>query len=91
MQKSYFQHTVQRSYFQHTVYRSKFQPTEERSIYQKTKFKHKKGTVLIWPSGITHFHRGNPPMSDKYIATGWFQADTGQFNEHIIDWTKVKR
>ena len=22
----------------------------------------------------THLHRGNPPMSDKYIATGWYQG-----------------
>jgi len=57
---------------------------ETEFLYQQKKFKPQKGTVLIWPSGITHFHRGNPPMTDKYIATGWFQADTGQFNEHIM-------
>ena len=25
----------------------------------------------------THLHRGNPPMSDKYIATGWWQGNIG--------------
>jgi len=33
----------------------------------------KAGTVLIFPAGWTHTHRGNPVYScDKYIATGWY-------------------
>ena len=50
---------------------------ETEFLYQKLKVKPKKGTVLIWPSSYTHLHRGNPPMSDKYIATGWYQGNSG--------------
>ena len=47
---------------------------ETEFLYQKTRVKPKKGTLAIWPAGITHPHRGNPPYSnDKYIATGWFE------------------
>ena len=41
-------------------------------LYQKKKFRPNKSSLLVWPSGFTHQHRGNPPLSnDKYIATGW--------------------
>ena len=50
---------------------------ETEFLYQKRKVKPKKGTILIWPGGYTHLHRGNPPMSDKYIATGWWQGNIG--------------
>ena len=42
----------------------------------------KKGTVLIWPGSYTHLHRGNPPMTDKYIATGWYQGNIGLQTVH---------
>ncbi len=48
---------------------------ETEFLYQKKKFKPTEGTVMIWPGSYTHLHRGNPPMSVKYIATGWFQSD----------------
>ena len=39
---------------------------------QHKKIKPTKNTGLIWPGGLTHFHRGNPPYSnDKYVLTGW--------------------
>ena len=50
---------------------------ETEWLYQKRKVKPKKGTVCIWPGGYTHLHRGNPPMSSKYIATGWYQGNIG--------------
>ena len=50
---------------------------ETEFLYQKRKIKPEKGTVVIWPGGYTHLHRGNPPMSDKYIATGWYQGSIG--------------
>ena len=50
---------------------------ETEFLYQKRKIKPEKGTVLIWPGSYTHLHRGNPPMSDKYIATGWYQGSIG--------------
>ena len=55
---------------------------ETEFLYQKRKVKPKKGTILIWPGGYTHLHRGNPPMSDKYIATGWYQGNIGLQQVH---------
>jgi len=60
---------------------------ETEFLYQQKKVKPKKGTVVIWPGGYTHMHRGNPPMEDKYIATGWLQSNNG-FGEKLIN---VKR
>jgi len=57
---------------------------ETEFLYQQKKIKPKKGTVVIWPGGFTHPHRGNSPMSDKYIATGWFQPDQGSLREHMF-------
>ena len=32
----------------------------------------KKGSLVLWPSDLTHLHVGIPSMNDdKYIATGW--------------------
>ena len=50
---------------------------ETEFLYQKYKIKPTKGTVVIWPGSYTHVHRGNPPMSDKYIATGWYTGSMG--------------
>ena len=50
---------------------------ETEWLYQQRKIKPEKGTVCIWPGAFTHLHRGNPPMSDKYIATGWYQGNIG--------------
>ena len=55
---------------------------ETEFLYQKRKIKPEKGTVVIWPGGYTHLHRGNPPMSDKYIATGWYQGNIGLKQVH---------
>ena len=46
---------------------------ETEFLYQKKRYRPKTGTVLIWPAGMTHVHRGNTVFThDKYIATGWF-------------------
>ncbi len=46
---------------------------ETEFLYQKLRVNPKQGTLLIWPAGFTHTHRGNPVYSkNKYIATGWF-------------------
>ena len=50
---------------------------ETEWLYQQRKIKPTKGTVCIWPGSFTHLHRGNPPMSEKYIATGWYQGSIG--------------
>jgi hypothetical protein len=45
---------------------------ETELLYYHKRFAPKAGTVLIFPAGYTHTHRGNPPLSnDKYIITGW--------------------
>lgn len=45
---------------------------ETEFLYQSLRIKPKQGTLLIWPAGFTHTHRGNPPLSNpKYVVTGW--------------------
>jgi hypothetical protein len=47
---------------------------ETEFLYQSMRVAPKKGTLVIWPAGFSHMHRGNPPLSgEKYIMTGWFQ------------------
>ena len=39
---------------------------------QRKRFKPKTNMGLIWPGGVTHFHRGLPPYSnEKLVLTGW--------------------
>jgi hypothetical protein len=47
---------------------------ETEFLYQKRRITPKRGSVVIWPAGFTHTHRGNPPLSgDKFIVTSWIQ------------------
>ena len=48
---------------------------ETEFLYQKQKIKPKAGRVIIFPGSFTHLHRGNPPYSTKYIATGWLASN----------------
>jgi hypothetical protein len=50
---------------------------ETEFLYQQLKIKPVKGRIVIWPGSFTHLHRGNPPMSNKYIATGWYAGAQG--------------
>jgi hypothetical protein len=44
-------------------------------LFQGVTIKPKTGTFVVWPAGVTHPHRGNPPYSNsKYILTGWLHA-----------------
>lgn len=46
---------------------------ETEFLYQKRRIKPTKGTVVIWPAGMTHVHKGNTVFTqDKYIITGWY-------------------
>lgn len=55
---------------------------ETEFLQQGIKFAPKKGTLVIWPAGFTHPHRGNPVYDkDKYIATGWFEFYDQPFYE----------
>jgi len=45
---------------------------ETEFLYQNKRIKAVEGTLVIWPAGFTHVHRGNPPIGqDKYILTSW--------------------
>jgi len=45
---------------------------ETEFLYYPKRIKPTKGTLVLFPSGLTHTHRGNPPISNsKYIITGW--------------------
>lgn len=45
-------------------------------LYQGVKVQPKAGRLVLWPSGITHPHRGNPVYKgNKYICTGWYTYD----------------
>jgi len=47
---------------------------ETEWLYQSMRVQPTEGTVVLWPAGYTHPHRGNPPLSEtKYIATGWYE------------------
>lgn len=47
---------------------------ETEFLYLHKRIKPKAGTLVIFPSGFTHTHRGNPPLSnEKYILTGWLE------------------
>ena len=47
---------------------------ETEFLYQQRRINPTKNTMVLWPAGFTHPHRGNPVYGDvsKYIATGWF-------------------
>ena len=48
---------------------------ETEFLYQLKRIKATKGTLVIFPAGYTHVHRGNTPFSgEKYIMTGWLEA-----------------
>ena len=50
-----------------------FEGGETKFFYQKRRIKPTTGTVVIWPAGYTHTHRGNLVLKGtKYIITGWF-------------------
>jgi hypothetical protein len=46
---------------------------ETEFLYQRRRIRPTRGTVVIWPAGYTHVHKGNTVFSqDKYILTGWY-------------------
>jgi hypothetical protein len=46
---------------------------ETEFFHQRRRIKPTAGTVVIWPAGFTHTHKGNTVLTqDKYILTGWY-------------------
>lgn len=46
---------------------------ETEFLHQRCRIKAEKGKCVMFPSGFTHCHRGNPPLTTtKYIVTGWY-------------------
>ncbi len=46
---------------------------ETEFFYQKRRIEPSTGTVVIWPGGFTHTHKGNLVLKGtKYVITGWF-------------------
>jgi hypothetical protein len=47
---------------------------ETEFLYQTVRIPARQGTLVIWPAGYTHVHRGNPPLDgEKYLLTGWVE------------------
>jgi hypothetical protein len=47
---------------------------ETEWLYQGVRIPATQGTLVVWPAGYTHAHRGNPPLSgEKFLLTGWVE------------------
>jgi len=47
--------------------------------YQPVKAKPKKGSLVIFPAGFTHSHKGHIPFSnDKYVVTAWLMFNRAE-------------
>jgi len=50
---------------------------ETEFLYQQIRIPPKENTMILWPAGFTHTHRGNVVHGNKskYIITGWFYLE----------------
>lgn len=61
---------------------------ETEFLYQHRKIKPETGKLVIWPAGVTHPHRGNPPYSnEKFILTGWFVLPENDIYADLLNGT----
>lgn len=53
------------------------QAGETEFLYQQTRYQPVENTMILWPAGYTHLHRGNTVFGEKskYVVTGWFYHD----------------
>lgn len=50
-----------------------FEGGETEFLYYKKRIQPRAGTLLLWPAGLTHAHRGGLVLKgNKYVVTGWF-------------------
>ena len=50
-----------------------FEGGETEFLYQKRRIDPTIGTLVIWPAGFTHTHKGNLVLKGtKYVVTGWY-------------------
>lgn len=64
-----------------------FEGGETEFIYYQKRITPKKGTLLIWPPGFTHTHRGGLVLKgEKYVLTGWIHK-TG-WDVDVTDYIK---
>lgn len=71
--ENFDRHSQSSRYLAYTVYLNTVEEGGETEfLYQKRRIKPEAGTLVVFPSGWTHVHRGNPPLSgSKYIITTW--------------------
>ena len=55
-------------------------------LHQKIALQPKAGTIVLWPAGYTHVHRGGFLTGEipKYISTGWFLREPGQTTRNLL-------
>lgn len=59
---------------------------ETEFLYQHQRVIPEAGKVVIWPAGVTHPHRGNPPYSnEKFLCTGWFEVASNDVYDQAIN------
>tara|TARA_B100001059_G_scaffold4731_1_gene3942 strand:- start:165 stop:794 length:630 start_codon:yes stop_codon:yes gene_type:complete len=52
-----------------------FEGGETEFLYYHKRIVPKRGTLLLWPAGMTHAHRGGLVTKGmKYVVTGWFHV-----------------
>jgi len=52
-----------------------FEGGETEFLYYHKRINPEQGTLLLWPAGLTHAHRGGLVLSGtKYVITGWFHV-----------------
>ena len=69
----------------HTCIKAPEEGGETEFLHQSKRFKQEVGQTLIWPTGFTHQHRGNPVLEgEKIYLTGWFHRSSSYGREPTL-------
>ena len=69
----------------HTCIKAQEEGGETEFLHQSKRFKQEVGQTLIWPTGFTHQHRGNPVLEgEKIYLTGWFHRSSSYGREPTL-------